>query len=55
MERSVDAIEAFQQGIQEGQAIFINLVNKYCGFDAKDIPQLIIAINALKEPSYENH
>lgn len=55
MERTVDAIEAFQQGIQEGQSIFIKLVNKYCGFDAKNIPEVIHAINALKEESHENH
>lgn len=45
MERKLDAVESFQQGYKEGQATFIKLVNQYCNLDAKNIQQLIQAIN----------
>ena len=45
MERKLDAIDAFQQGFQAGQESFIKLVNQYCGTDAKNIQQLIQALN----------
>lgn len=46
MERKLDAIESFQQGYQEGQAAFLKLINQFCGFDAKNMQELIHAINA---------
>lgn len=45
MERKLDAIDAFKQGYKEGQDAFIKLVNQYCGTDAKNIQQLIQALN----------
>jgi hypothetical protein len=45
MERKLDAIEAFQQGYQEGQLAFLKLINQFCGFNAKNIQELIHAIN----------
>lgn len=49
MERKVDAIEAYQQGWAEGVDAVLKLINKYCGFDAKDVPRLITLINQQKE------
>lgn len=45
MERKHDAIEAFQQGYQEGQAAFLKLINQFCEFNAKNVQELIHAIN----------
>lgn len=45
MERRLDAIESFQQGYQEGQAAFLKLINEFCGFAAKNVQELIHAIN----------
>ena len=45
MERKVDVVEAFQQGYQRGQEVIIQLVKEHCGIDAKNVQQLIQAIN----------
>ena len=45
MERKLDAVEIFQEGYQRGQDVVIQLVNEYCGTQAKNIQQLIHAIN----------
>lgn len=45
MERRLDAVEAFQQGYQEGQAAFLKLINQFCGLTAKNVQELIHAIN----------
>ena len=45
MERKLDAVEIFQEGYQRGQDVVIKLVNEYCGIDAKNVQQLIQAIN----------
>lgn len=49
MERKVDVVEAFQQGYQEGQASFLKLINQFCGFTAKNMQELIHAINERTE------
>ena len=46
MERKVDAVEAYQRGFKDGQQVFIELINKYCKFDAENIQQIIQAFNA---------
>jgi hypothetical protein len=46
MGRTVDPVEAFQQGYKEGQAVVVEMINRYCGTQAENIQQLIQAINA---------
>ena len=52
MERKLDAIESFQEGYKQGQAVVLKMVNEYCGFSAENVQQLIHAIN---EAIGENH
>jgi len=48
MERKIDVVEAFQQGYQEGQLAALKLINQFCGFDAKNIQELIHMVNVKK-------
>jgi hypothetical protein len=45
MERKIDAVEALEIGYQHGLSTVIKLVNKYCGFEVKDVAQLVAEIN----------
>ena len=42
-ETALDAMA--EKGYQEGQAAFLRLINQFCGFTAKNVQELIHAIN----------
>lgn len=48
MERKSDALDAHRIGYQLGQQHALELINKYCEFNAKDIPQVVSEVVQLQ-------
>lgn len=45
----MDAVDAYQQGVESGQQVFIRMINQYCDLEIRSLPELIEYINTLKE------
>ena len=41
-------IDNFKEGLENGQKLTIDLVNKWCGFHATTVAELILAIQQLQ-------
>ena len=48
MERNVYAPEAYDLGVLQGTKTILDLINRYCGFHAQNVQELIHAINGVK-------
>ena len=48
MERTIDAIKAYQTGFDDGVSTAIKLINKYCELEVQTLPKLVIEINRLQ-------
>lgn len=48
MERKIDIVEAYQTGYLKGQADALSLLNQYCIFAAKDIPEVVSEVVQLQ-------
>ena len=53
MERKLDSVDAYQQGLQEGMRIVFQYVNKFCDTNINSIADLILAVKTLQE-GYNN-